>query len=38
VLEVLLNVPGDLRIERRRIARGVLLPSYSRLDVHVTPT
>jgi cytochrome P450 len=33
VLEALLDVPGELRVVRRRAARGVLLPSYARLEV-----
>jgi hypothetical protein len=32
-MEALLSQPGDLRIVRRRAARGVLVPAYSRLDV-----
>lgn len=33
VLEALLDVPGRLRVVRRRVARKVLLPSYSALEV-----
>jgi cytochrome P450 len=33
VMEALLSQPGELRIVRRRAARGVLVPAYSRLDV-----
>jgi cytochrome P450 len=35
VLTALLAVPGVLRVRRRRYARGVLIPSYSRLEVEV---
>jgi cytochrome P450 len=37
VMEALLAEPGDLRIIRRRAARGVLVPAYSRLDVRLEP-
>ena len=35
VLDALLDVPGSLRIVRRRASRGVVVPSYARLDVRV---
>lgn len=35
VLESLVSVPGTLRIVRRKAARGVLLPSYARLEIAV---
>ncbi len=33
VLDALLDVPGELRVVRRKAARGVLLPGYAQLDV-----
>jgi cytochrome P450 len=37
VLEALLRPQGRLRVVRRRYARKVLLPGYSRLDVRMVP-
>jgi cytochrome P450 len=37
VLDALLDAPGDLRIVRRRFARNVVVPAYSRLDVRLDP-
>jgi cytochrome P450 len=38
VLQTLLDLPGRLRITRRRYARHVLLPAYARLDVRLVTT
>jgi cytochrome P450 len=35
VLEALLAEPGELRIVRRKAARGVIVPAYARLDVQL---
>jgi cytochrome P450 len=35
VLATLLDIRGELRVARRRYARNVLLPGYSRLDIQV---
>ncbi len=35
VLDALLDLDGDLRILRRRVASGVLVPAYARLDVRL---
>ena len=35
VLDILVRLPGTLRIRRRAYARGVLLPGYSRLEVEM---
>jgi cytochrome P450 len=35
VLTALLELPGDLEVVRRRPSRGVLIPSYSRLEVRL---
>ena len=33
VLNLLIRLPGELRVTRREYARGVLIPGYSRLEV-----
>lgn len=38
VLGAFLDVPGKLRVVRRRAARGVIIPAYARLDVRVDGT
>jgi cytochrome P450 len=35
VIRALLELPGTLRVVRRRAARGVVVPRYARLDVRV---
>jgi cytochrome P450 len=35
VLEALLAEPGELRIVSRKVARGVIVPAYARLDVRL---
>jgi len=35
VLDALLDLPGELRIARRRAARAVIVPAYRRLEVRL---
>ena len=35
VLDLLIRLPGELRVRHRSYARGVLIPGYSRLDVEM---
>ncbi|MEO5814859.1 MAG: cytochrome P450 [Gemmatimonadaceae bacterium] len=35
VIEALISVPGALRVVRRSVARGVIVPAYSRLEVRL---